>query len=107
MTEPEKIQVEVAYALRDKQVLLRVSVPPGATVADVIHCSGVLMEFPEIDLANNKTGIFSKLVQLDAKVREKDRIEIYRPLIADPKEGRRRRANAGKLIKEKGNLAPE
>ncbi len=107
MTETEEIEVEVAFALRDKQVLLRVSMPPGATVADVIHRSGVLMQFPEIDLTSNKTGIFSKLVQLDAQVRDRDRIEIYRPLITDPKEGRRRRANAGKLIKEEGNLAPE
>ena len=96
MTTLEEIQVEVAYALPHKQVLLRVSVTPGATVAEVIHRSGVLMQFPEIDLVSNKTGIFSRLVQLDATVRNRDRIEIYRPLIADPKEGRRRRASAGK-----------
>ena len=99
MTTPEEIQVEVVYALPEEQVLLRVSVTPGSTVAEVIHCSGLLVQFPEIDLASNKTGIFSRLVQLDATVRDRDRIEIYRPLIADPKEGRRRRASAGKLIK--------
>ena len=99
MTTPEEIQVEVVYALTVEQVLLRVSVTPGSTVAEVIHRSGVLVQFPEIDLASNKTGIFSRLVQLDATVRDRDRIEIYRPLIADPKEGRRRRASAGKLIK--------
>ncbi len=97
----EEIEVEVAYALPRKQVLLRVSVALGATVAQVIHRSGVLAQFPEIDLAHNKTGIFSKLVQLDATVRDRDRVEIYRPLIADPKEGRRRRASAEKRVSKR------
>jgi hypothetical protein len=68
----------------------------------------VLDAFPEIDLAQNKVGIFSKLVKLDEKVRDRDRVEIYRPLIADPKEVRRKRAEAGKVTKKGGgDAAPD
>lgn len=99
------IDVEVAYALPEKQTLLRVQVRGGATVEDVIRASGVLAAFPEIDLATNKVGIFSKLVKLDETVRDKDRVEIYRPLIADPKEVRRKRAEEGKVTKKGGGAA--
>ena len=68
------------------------AVAEGATVEDAIRASGSWTNFPEIDLASNKVGIFSKLVKLDEAVRDKDRVEIYRPLIADPKEVRRKRA---------------
>ena len=75
---------------------------------DAIRASGVLDAFPEIDLAKNKVGIFSKLVKLDETVRDKDRVEIYRPLIADPKEVRRKRAEEGKATKKGGgDAAPE
>ena len=99
------INVEVIYALPDRQPLLRVQLAEGATVGDAIRASGVLDEFPEIDLASNKVGIFSKLVKLDEAVRDKDRVEIYRPLIADPKEVRRKRAEEGKVTKKGGGEA--
>ena len=70
------ISVEVVYALPAHQSLLRTQLPEGATVEDAIRQSGVLDAFPEIDLAKNKVGIFSKLVKLDEKVRDKDRVEI-------------------------------
>jgi uncharacterized protein len=102
------INVEVIYALPAQQPLLQVRLAEGATVEDAIRASGVLDEFPEIDLAKNKVGIFSKLVKLDEKVRDKDRVEIYRPLIADPKEVRRKRAEEGKVTKKGGgDAAPE
>ncbi|MGK2952408.1 MAG: RnfH family protein [Thiobacillus sp.] len=103
-----KLYVEVIYALPAQQPLLQVWLAEGATVEDAIRASGVLDEFPEIDLAKNKVGIFSKLVKLDEKVRDKDRVEIYRPLIADPKEVRRKRAEEGKVTKKGGgDAAPE
>ena len=99
------INVEVIYALPERQPLLRVRLAEGATVADAIRQSGVLEAFPDIDLAKNKVGIFSKLVKLDEAVRDKDRVEIYRPLIADPKEVRRKRAEEGKVTKKGGGDA--
>lgn len=103
-----KINVEVIYALPEQQPLLRVQLAEGATVEDAIRQSGVLDAFPEIDLAKNKVGIFSKLVKLDEALRDKDRVEIYRPLIADPKEVRRKRAEEGKVTRKGGgDAAPE
>jgi hypothetical protein len=99
------IHVEVVYALPYEQPILQVSLPEGATVEDAIRASGVLDAHPEIDLAKNKVGIFSKLVKLDEKVRDRDRVEIYRPLIADPKEVRRKRAEEGKATKKGGGDA--
>ena len=93
MAEPaSKIPVEVAYARPDEQVLIPLEVTPGTTVQQAIELSGVLEQFPEIDLAKNKLGIFGKITRADTELRERDRVEIYRPLIADPKESRRRRA---------------
>jgi putative ubiquitin-RnfH superfamily antitoxin RatB of RatAB toxin-antitoxin module len=99
---PAIIHVEVIYALPETQPLLRVQLAEGATVNDAIRASGVLDAFPDIDLSKNKVGIFSKLVKLDERVRDKDRVEIYRPLIADPKEVRRKRAEEGKVTKKGG-----
>jgi putative ubiquitin-RnfH superfamily antitoxin RatB of RatAB toxin-antitoxin module len=99
------ITVEVVYALPAQQPLLRVQLVEGATVEDAIRASGVLDAHPEIDLAKNKVGIFSKLVKLDENVRDRDRVEIYRPLIADPKEVRRKRAEEGKVTKKGGGDA--
>lgn len=96
------MRVEVAYALPHQQALMSLNVPVGSSVESVIHQSGLLNQFPEIDLAQNKVGIFSKLVALDTVLRERDRVEIYRPLIADPKEIRRQRASAGKAMKKGG-----
>ncbi len=96
------INIEVVYALSGEQILFRQQVPEGATVAEAIKLCGVLDKYPEIDLAANKLGIFGKLAKLDTVLRDKDRIEIYRPLIADPKEVRRRRAEEGKAMKKGG-----
>lgn len=101
MTDATGLHIEVAYALPQKQVLLRVNASLGTTVEDVIRRSGLLEQFPEIDLGKNKVGIFGKLVKLDEPVRDKDRVEIYRPLIADPKEVRRQRAAAGKSMNKR------
>lgn len=99
------INIEVIYALPDTQPLKQVQVTEGTTVEAAIRASGVLESFPEIDLSMNKVGIFSKLVKLDEVVRDKDRVEIYRPLIADPKEVRRKRAEEGKVTKKGGGEA--
>lgn len=97
--------VEIAYARADTQVLLRQDVSEGTTAEQAIRQSGILDKFPEIDLAVNKIGIFSKATRLDTVLREKDRIEIYRPLIADPKEVRKQRAAEGKVMKKGGGSA--
>lgn len=93
------IQVEVAYALPDEQLILQVEAKAGLTVQEAIECSGILGRFPEIDLNSNKVGIFGKATRLDAPLLPGDRVEIYRPLIADPKEARKKRA-AKKQAKE-------
>ncbi len=98
----DELQVEVAYALPDQQVILTLSVPSGTNVEETIKRSGILERFPEIDLSQNKVGVFSKLTKLDALLRNKDRVEIYRQLIADPKEVRRKRAEEGKVMKKGG-----
>lgn len=102
---PDRFNIEVVYALPQVQTLLTVAVPSGCTVEQGIRLSGILEKHPEIDLASNKVGIFGKLTKLDAALREKDRIEIYRPLIADPKEVRRKRAEEGKVMKKGGGEA--
>lgn len=94
------LQVEVAYALPDEQVILAVAGPPGMTVQQAIEQSGILARYTEIDLALNKVGVFGKLAKLDAPLNPGDRVEIYRPLIADPKEARKKRAAEGKVMKK-------
>ncbi|HHG8788861.1 TPA: RnfH family protein [Citrobacter sedlakii] len=89
---PAKIVVEVAYALPEKQYLQRVTLHDGAAVEDAIRASGLLELRTDIDLAKNKVGIYSRPVKLSDTLQEGDRVEIYRPLIADPKELRRQRA---------------
>ena len=84
--------VEVAYALPDKQSLISLEVEEGTTIKEAIEVSGVLDTYNQIDLTRDKVGIFSKFARLDTVLREKDRIEIYRPLIADPKKVRKERA---------------
>jgi hypothetical protein len=96
----EEISVEVVYALPQKQEILSLMLRSGAMVSEAIEKSGILRDYPEIDLASAKVGIYSKQVKLDAMLRDKDRIEIYRPLIADPKEVRRKRAAEGKEMKK-------
>lgn len=86
------IVVEVAYALPDKQYLYSVKVPEGSSVEQAIISSGLLEIRSDISLQQNKVGIFSRPVKLQDEVQSGDRIEIYRPLIADPKDLRRQRA---------------
>lgn len=85
------ISVEVAYATPERQVILVAKVLPNSTVEDVIQASGILQQFPEIDLTLQKVGVFSKIVDLQYRVKEHDRIEIYRPLLIDPKDARKKR----------------
>lgn len=92
MVEQVKHSVAVCYALPDARFLVQLEVAAGTTIAQAIAASGVLARFPEIDLARNKLGLFGKLKPADTVLRDGDRIEIYRPLQADPMESRRRRA---------------
>ena len=101
----DRINIEVVYALPGEQTLLKRTVPAGTTVAEALQASGVLAKHPEIDMDKNKLGIFGKLTKADAVLRDKDRIEIYRPLIVDPKEVRRKRAEQGKVMKKGGGDA--
>ncbi len=96
------INVEVVYALAERQELIQVKLPEGATVQQAVDASGLLQKYPQIDLGKNKLGIFGKLTKLDAVVRDRDRVEIYRPLIADPKEVRKQRAAEGEVMKKGG-----
>ncbi len=79
-----RINVGVAYAGNKKQVWLKLDVPEGSSIQQVIELSGLLEQFPEIDLSNQKVGIFGKISKLDTTVKQGDRIEIYRPITADP-----------------------
>ncbi len=105
MVAEEPITVEVAYARPDEQRIIELQVPPGTTVAEAIERSGIVEQFPEIDLAKNKVGIFGKLSKLDNVLQAGDRVEIYRPLIADPKEARKKRAAQGKAMKKGAGAA--
>lgn len=90
------ITVEVAYALPDEQIILSLEVASDCIVEEAIKRSGILETFPQIDLDSDKVGIFGKMCKLNATLRNKDRIEIYRKLIADPKESRRQQAEMQK-----------
>ncbi len=92
--ESELIPVEVAYALPERQKIYRLEVEPGTTAYHAVEISGVLEDFPEIDLATAKMGIFGQALKgpKEHELKAMDRVEIYRPLIADPKEARRKRA---------------
>lgn len=96
----ELITVDIVYALRDVQELITLKFPAGVTVRDAVERSGLLVKFSEIDLTKNKLGVFAKLVKPDTVLRDRDRVEIYRPLIADPKEVRKQRAAEGKVMKK-------
>lgn len=96
----EMINIEVCYAQADKQALVNVKLPEGATLQQALEASGLLEKHPEIDLKKNKFGVFAKLSKPDTVLRDKDRVEIYRPLIADPKEVRKQRAAEGKVMKK-------
>lgn len=96
------IQVEVAYARADEQAIIPVEVPAGATLEQAIVQSQIQERFPEIQLKTAKVGVFGKLSKLSALLRAGDRVEIYRPLLADPKEVRKKRAAEGKRMRKGG-----
>jgi uncharacterized protein len=98
--------VEVAYALPHQQLIIPVQIAPESNAEAAIRASGILAKFPEIDLNVNQIGVFGKLARLDTQLRHLDRVEIYRPLIADPKEVRKQRAEEGKVMKKGGGDAP-
>ena len=103
----ELIQVEIAYAKPDRQDVISVKLPEGSTIQQAIESSGLLQRNPEIDVAKAKVGIYGKLSKMDTIVRSRDRVEIYRPLIAEPKEVRKQRAAEGKVMKKGGGAAEE
>ena len=88
----ERFRIEVAYARPDRQLVLSVKVDAATRLDEAICRSGILSEFPEIDLNTNRIGVFGRLREPSDTARPGDRVEIYRPLLADPKESRRRRA---------------
>ena len=95
--ESIEIEIEVVYALPHRQDVVMVKIPEGATVREAVEVSGLLRKYPEIEPGGrNRLGIRSKLVRPDTVLREHDRVEIYRPLIADPRALRRQRAREGK-----------
>lgn len=102
MPDSLPILVEVAYALPGEQRIFEVTLRDGATIREAIESSGVLEHFGGIDLERADVGVFGKAKTLDTALRDGDRVEIYRPLIADPKEVRRQLAKEGKTMGKKG-----
>lgn len=84
------MKIGIAYASTSRQAWLTVEVPEGATIVDAIERSGIRQQFPEIDLEQQKVGIFGKLAKLDAALADGDRVEIYRPITCDPKTVKRK-----------------
>lgn len=91
MVTAKKIKIEIAYATADKQSILMVELEEGATIEMAIDRSGIVMLFPEIHLSEQSVGIFSQKKKLSDTVKAGDRIEIYRSLMIDPKEARKKR----------------
>ncbi len=98
----ETLHVEVVYALPQRQELVKLMLPAGSTLQQAVEASGLLQRYPEIDPGKLKLGVYGKLSKPDALLRERDRVEIYRPWIADPKEVRKKRAEEGKAMKKGG-----
>ena len=94
------MKIEICYALPDRQELVSVELAEGSTAIQAVEASGLLQKYPDIEPGGrNKLGVFAKLVKADTALRDRDRVEIYRPLIADPKEVRRQKAAEGKVMK--------
>ena len=93
----DKITIEVVYGVPEKQKILTLLVAADSTIEQAIMESGIIALFPEIDLKVNKVGVRNRAVKLSAAVNDLDRIEVYRPLLADPKDVRKRRAEKAKL----------
>jgi hypothetical protein len=100
--EEGAMKVRIAYASPTRQAWLSVEVPDGATIKDAIERSGVLQQFPEINLEQQKVGIFGKLTKLDAALADGDRIEIYRPITCDPKMVKRKAKTGGEEDSSEG-----
>ncbi|MDO6385201.1 MULTISPECIES: RnfH family protein [unclassified Uliginosibacterium] len=96
------MKIEVCYALPEKQELVSLQLAEGANIEQALKACGLLQKHPEITLEQGKFGVYGKICRLDTVLRDGDRIEIYRPLIADPKEVRRKRAEEGKVMKKGG-----
>lgn len=96
MASVSEIRVEVVYAAASRQVMKTLTLPAGSNIENAIRASGLLEEFPEIDLTANRLGIFGEFARLDRSLEDGERVEIYRALLVDPKEARRRRAQAKK-----------
>jgi putative ubiquitin-RnfH superfamily antitoxin RatB of RatAB toxin-antitoxin module len=94
----DRMIVEVVCALPEKQVVLAVDLPRGASAGDAVHASGIAAHFPDLDIANAPLGVYGRRVPREHTLAPGDRVEIYRPLIADPKEVRRRLAAQGKTM---------
>ena len=92
---PDSLQIEVAFALPEKQFLTAVVLPPGATVAEAVAASGVAAEFPDVDVDSLPTGVWGHPADRSAMLKDGDRVELYRPLLRDPREARRELAQAG------------
>ena len=88
------IDIEVVYALPEKQIVRQMNLPEGTTAEQAVKLSGILPQFPEIDLLKNRLGVYGKLVPPATILCNRDRVEIYRPLRVDPKENRRKRAKS-------------
>ncbi len=95
VNEETRLRVEVVFALHGEQVLLALEMEEGATVRQAVERSGILRRFPGISLARGRVGIHGRVARLDAPLHDGDRVEIYRPLRADPKDARRRRVERG------------
>ena len=94
------MKVEVIYALPERQELVTLDLPENSTAQQAVEASGLLQKHPDIELGGrNKLGVYAKLVKADTVLRDRDRVEIYRPLIADPKEVRRQKAAEGKVMR--------
>ena len=107
MSTTDTIQIEVAYARPERQDVVPLSLAAGCTLQQAVEASGLPAQYPEIDVAKGKFGIYSKLARPDTVLRDRDRVEIYRPLIADPKEVRKQRAAEGKAMKKGGGVGEE
>ena len=103
----DSIRIEIVYARPARQELVELKLPLGSSVQQAIEASGLLARYPEIDLAKTRVGIYGKLAKLDTALRENDRVEIYRPLIADPKEVRKQRVAEGKVMKKGGGAVEQ
>ncbi|MEI6747346.1 MAG: RnfH family protein [Methylococcaceae bacterium] len=87
------MNIGVCYAEAERQLWMRLEVPDESTIQEAIELSGVLKQYPQIDLTTQKVGVYGKLAKLDAPIREGDRIEIYRKITADPQQVQRRRVD--------------